>query len=815
MTRNLLLWSGCFLLLCSRSAGQAQDDRFLDGLRQRRLFDLADAYCQAQLAREDLTAVARTELTMQRIRTQATRALHTPRGERGGVWDRAEAIVLEFRKAHPQDPRLILIETQYALTTLLQGELARQEAEVLADPGAAREQARKVILAATRQLQDILKRLAVEIPRRHRTPAQADELTAEELISLQTNVQLQLVRAYRNQALCYSEGSNDQIAALTLATRQIEQVLSQLPPDDPMLVSLQLEEAICRRLLGEPVEAARLHRIIESTARSPEMLLNARAEMVRLLLSQQQTDRALAVLDQGRESDGQVTPEFDLAHIEVYLAEWQQAKRANDDRAAQAWQQKSLAMVKQIEQSHGTYWSRRAELMLVDVASASGSANWGILARTAENLFRKQEFDQAIDAYEKAGAAALKADDRGAAFEMYYKAALIDHQRKRHDSASRRFRKLAVELQGYDSASDAHLAAIWNLSQAARADATRLPEYEALCEEHLQLWRTAESADQVRIWLARLRESEGEWHAAAFLYQDVNLKSPHAEAAIAGAGRCYRSLLADAENPQPTAEAAIRYFDTAVAEGGAAPAAVVWGNRFRLRYAPEQSAVAEQQLRAALAGGAGDESWRIQVRCLLVTALAAQSAKASEAMEMLDELQAAGATTLLELLEGLNALEDASTEARSTHLTRVRLAVLERLRAGDAALPPVTKLKLGIDYAGTLAALERRNDARREFQRLISDHPDQGGLQDKYAQFLLDSNEPTLLREALDQWRIVAARSRPQSDRWFRAKYAVALASYKVGDKMAAAKLIRYVKATSSLSADWSDSFDKLLEKCE
>jgi hypothetical protein len=88
-------------------------------------------------------------------------------------------------------------------------------------------------------------------------------------------------------------------------------------------------------------------------------------------------------------------------------------------------------------------------------------------------------------------------------------------------------------------------------------------------------------------------------------------------------------------------------------------------------------------------------------------------------------------------------------------------------------------------------------------------------IQEEYATFLLDRDDPAALRQALDQWRVVAAHTRPRTVNWFRAKYSVALAQYKLGDRAGAAKLIRYLQATEDLSSSGLEqAFTKLLAQC-
>jgi 16S rRNA U1498 N3-methylase RsmE len=70
---------------------------------------------------------------------------------------------------------------------------------------------------------------------------------------------------------------------------------------------------------------------------------------------------------------------------------------------------------------------------------------------------------------------------------------------------------------------------------------------------------------------------------------------------------------------------------------------------------------------------------------------------------------------------------------------------------------------------------------------------------------------------ALDHWRRIAARARPQSERWYQAKFATALALSKLGQKREAADRIQYLQATTPAlaSTPWAQRFADLLRKCQ
>ena len=184
----------------------------MQGLVERRLFDLAVLECRNQLGRTDLPARERVDWTVELIRILGQQSVNSAPAERAGRWQTAHAAAADFLAQAADQPRRLLVQVQDALTSLAEGELARIEAEVAAEPQAALEQARTGIRQATRALENLDKQLTEQVARSTDRTAAADSLSGDELVSLQNNVRFQLARAFRNQALCYAPESDDRVA---------------------------------------------------------------------------------------------------------------------------------------------------------------------------------------------------------------------------------------------------------------------------------------------------------------------------------------------------------------------------------------------------------------------------------------------------------------------------------------------------------------------------------------------------------------------------------------------------------------------------
>ncbi|MDZ7616672.1 MAG: hypothetical protein U1E05_06690, partial [Patescibacteria group bacterium] len=150
------------LAACSLAAAADEpsaDARFLAGLRQRRLYELAQRYCEDQLGRDDLVASRRAELTIELAQTLADHAAGSDAPARDALWQRAFDAAEQFSRQHPDSPRLPLVRLQGAMTLLARGELARREGQLLAEGESRFEEAREQLRAAI----DRLERLAVDL----------------------------------------------------------------------------------------------------------------------------------------------------------------------------------------------------------------------------------------------------------------------------------------------------------------------------------------------------------------------------------------------------------------------------------------------------------------------------------------------------------------------------------------------------------------------------------------------------------------------------------------------------------------------------
>lgn len=475
-----------------------RDEAFLAGLRDRRLFELAAAHCARRAADRSLTTVERGELTVDWIRTLADHARHAPAAQREALLRQVPEIASQFTAAFPEHSLVFLVRTQEAIANATAGELARLEADASPDPEAARGAARKLSRAAATQLEQLDRQLSEYLPARFRRGTPPDELSVEQLASLQHQIRLQAARAYRGLALAYDEASDDWLAALGRGLQLLDPSLRQLTPEMPLFAPATLEAATQLRLLGR-VDAARgmLARLTSDTAPpkptlTPALLWAVRAEQLRAAVGQRRWREAATMAasqpaQPAADADA-ATADWDFARFESLIARWQAAATSPNAGPSQsepprseprqgepprseidAIRQQAIALLEQIEAKHGPYWKHRGDLLLVRIGAATGTRDADLLGRAADSLLTQDRVDEALRAYEQAASAAAAEQNGDAAFTWAYKAGLLQQRRERHEDAAERLRAAAIAHPQHPQAPLAHLAALWNLAQALRS----------------------------------------------------------------------------------------------------------------------------------------------------------------------------------------------------------------------------------------------------------------------------------------------------------------------------------------------------------
>jgi tetratricopeptide (TPR) repeat protein len=362
------------------------------------------------------------------------------------------------------------------------------------------------------------------------------------------------------------------------------------------------------------------------------------------------------------------------------------------------------------------------------------------------------------------------------------------------------------------------------LSESGVAEA--LQTYRQLLAEQISNWPDATSTDKTRIWLGKISEFDRNWAAAIGAYQGVSAQDPdQLNLAVQAADRCWQhrlEQLTHQKKPVATeASNAAAYFERVVLGpekrmperfGKLAQFAALAAARIRLNFTSDGYAQAESLLRAAINGSpTAEPKWREEAQALLVVALAGQN-RVPEAVHALQQVSGNSPQVLLQTVSRLSDLAAKSTPQARQQLASVQQAAIQLLRPQVASLDADGRMQLDRVEAEAFLAIGKLSQAVTIYARLVQAHPKDGVLSERYGELLLVAKDP----QALAQWRQILRKSRPDTARWYRAKYNVALAHYRMGNKAEAAKMIRFLKALKPDLGGPSlkPKFEELLRLC-
>ncbi len=809
---------------CLRAA-DSEDVRFVTGLRERRLYALAAAYCQRRLQSPDLSQQARAELVVQLSQSFVEHALDAKPSDAIGLWQQAIEETLQYAKQFPDSAWGLVVHTQAAVVLVTRGELLRQQAEVTADSGAVLNEARGYLRTGIRQFRTIEDELS-EALRQLRNPPEGAPRRPE-LLALQKNLRFYLARAYMSQGQCYDPETPDRDNALRQAIELLEG-LARLNTIDPLAWKARLDEAICLRLMKDYAGALRKLDALATENPPPAIAQQANAQRLRVLLASEQLAGAKVLVEQAGRPEP-ADPDWDFALLEYGLAQWSQAHQAGQTTEASQWERLSAQQAERIETTHAPYWARRAEALLASrIHLGGGSTDLDLQLRAAQGFYRGGQWKDAIAGYEKAAAMAREQGQSKAAFDIEYLAAGIEHEQNQHVPAATRLRRLALAMPDHSKAAEAHLLGVFHAGQAVRHGDLAVDEYEQFVREHLKHWPGADTTPHAQIYLGNLLEYHRDWEAAVEAFRSVPHDAPQFAAAVAGMERAYRGWIAAlqaAEKPyDATLRAAAEQFER-IFLGAESQWPATWtpalrtaalaAARLRLLQSPPDFNRAARILDVARQGHPPpDDAWLAAATAEQAVALAGLE-RFDDAQTLLTATDAHQPVNRLEQLVRLQALADDTQEPQRrqliSKLTLTGLKAIQPDQLPEAARPNYRRL-----LAAATAGSGNAAAAIPMFEQLLAENPRDAELLEALAQCLTASDDPQRLKQAQARWREIERNSRPGTPLWFRAKYGLASTYEKMGDKAYAARL---VKVTAVLHPELGGTamkarFDALLKRC-
>lgn len=803
-------------------AQDSMDARFVAGLNQRQLFELAEFHCRDQLSRSTLPADRRAESTRLLIRTLSLHAMNSPPDERMAKWQQAEEAFQAFAAALPQHPSLPEVELELLWNRLRQGEVLRLEADLTLDREPSMARARDCLRAAIRDLESLRDRLRP-----------GDPASGNGQMALRPQIDFALASAYRRQALSYPENSPDQVHLLNRALGLFNSI-ARIPNNSAMAFDSRFAEIDCLRRLGNLDDAAQRLQDLQSRELKDEEKFRLVLEQTRLSFKTGQVEagvRRLAAEPRPASADESLLADGDLALMEGYIELWRDAIRQADEATAQQWQSRAGQLLKEMEQTRSAYWVRRAGQLLAQSGdSAADIGNLHVLERTAEHLFAQQDLPQAAAAYLRAAALAKEMGDQAAAFQLGMRSAAIVRQQGDVREAVRAFRNLALSQADEESATEAHVWAIRTAADAARNAQDGLATYTELLQEHVSRWPQAKSADQVRLWWARLLLAEDQPRDALEQLLQIDPSFEHFDHVVQlGSTICLQQLdqatLSPADRIELTQRVADYLEDSFLARTAedtwtaAQRSAALVASRLRLlaeSSTDETLSGVADYLAAALASAADGSAEQQNLRALLGVCLA-RLGKLMDAQQLVRQVDWTQVDRPLDIL----ALFAQGSTSRERSIAKQQAEILvdasERLRDASSGWP-VEQQQLLVRYrAESLLRTGEREAALPLFQQLAVGRPQDPIVLEGYARCLQQTDQRADLEMALELWRKVVRWSPTATERWFFAKLSIAQLHIRLGDAARAEEIIRLTQALHPElgGEELARQFQQVLQECK
>ncbi|MBN1853904.1 MAG: tetratricopeptide repeat protein [Pirellulales bacterium] len=818
-------------------SASTRDTEFLDGLRARGLYWLAEKQILGQPLAENSTSDARASRTIELAKTYAEWAVASPPGERSMLWEKAHKVTAEFTRSEPNHPKRLLVDLQDALTWLAAGELERLEATGVSDSNRF-ELAKEHLRQAIRGMTDVVEQTKTLLRqvRLSRTEPSEDGWSAAELEGLERHVAIELARALQNQALCYPSGSEDHVNALTRALEQLAQPGVAIGQD---LLSwrARLVRIACLRLLGHGDACRQEMQALLETKPPDWVTLCIEANRVQLLVSEGDLTEARAAIQKGRSRHGLVSQQLDFAHLDVYLALWQAAHHPADPTELDSLSSRILDQVRLIGNEYGPAAGRRAEMQVgrlfasTDVVQRGGS-DLDALRIAAESLYRAGKISEAIAAYDQAAGAARKIGDADRRFQFGFTAAALEQKMDQLQVACDRYCRLAETMPQHPNAARAHRMAILCASglvrraegPAARSGAEE--RYTALLQNHLSNWPNSPTANDARFWYGQWLENQRSWREAIAMYQSIPPDSEHFPRGLNCVCDLYERLLKenlDRNFRIQCVQEATQFLQPLIA-GPDKTWPSPWTplqrsialslGRMHIRYAEDGAEYCREILTAALAGSNEvDSAWKATARALLAEALLIQGA-IHEADELAKQLPD-GHLPMVELVEQSRKILHQSTgHEKKAAVAQFVLHLVERFGHERNGFSAADRFLLDRARAAAHDVLGHYDEALALYTQLVKQRPKDGDLREDQARLLSQTGGAKDWNTALRAWQAVEHGSKPGGPRWFRARYARCELLIRLGRRDEAMTLIRLTTAIyPDLGGDrMRESFRKLVD---
>lgn len=794
---------------------------YFRGLRSRRLFRLAEAYCLERLNRGELSLPLRTDLTLELARTRIEHALYSSEAEQDELWKQARQVIDDLLKAEPANPRAILLEIQRALIPATSGHWMRWMAELQPDDVATARRAAQDLNESLAELRRLDGVIGEQVRKGSVVRPVPGGLSQAEWRSLGQHVRQHEGLALVDLAHAQPAGSPESAAALLEAQKVLKPLADSTEDDDSAWTS-RVALVECSRLLGDAPRTLRDLQSLEK--RSPPRAVADRllAERLRLAFTQDRLDEVASLLEAREQQREPLSDELGFLQAELLARRVREANPGNLPDAGESLSPLEDA-VTSLQRDFGGYWGMRAERLL---DRAREERRFGpelaMLSRQAQWAFRQGSLSESAGLYGKAAALAHRQERNDLAFQFGYMRGSIEIKGQLWGEAAADLLELVEKFPADPKVAEAHLLAAYALERLYVEKPTRQRREELIrvLEEHRSRYPEPATRGEATWMLAELAERRGQFTVALKLYDEIPRGQARGPEALAAAGRCYEKILDRLKELQQPADAwereAITTLQSGLRETEAAKDplsrpqadAAIRLARFLLQRRPTDFVTADRWLQRVIeslappapevssktpvpaVGPAPADELRTAALRLRIVSLAGQG-KYQDARQQLEQLTAGSPSQMLQVLSGLASISSNDKQDPFRELGSLQLQAAKKLDEERSTLSEADRRRLDECLAQGYAATGETKQAVRIYESLIHGAGRDRRLLTSLAELLGRDRDRDLVRRAPEIWQKIGGLSEDGSDEWLAARYQLCRSLLAAGNKAEACKLLK------------------------
>lgn len=785
----------------------------LQGLRQRRLFSLAESHAKHLLLASDKASSVYITYQTELSKSLTADAFDSAAAEREmklrAAIDQASRFALENAK----HPNIILVEVQQAVTELGFGELLQREIEAGANIASREKLAFDYFRQCDNTLEECSTKIESMIPTRERSRDDG-MLDQTALISLQNNVRYLKIKSKFGRGLLYQKSDEkNRIPILSSTKRDLEQLVPALERLADTWWFARLDLLKCNRLIGDFKTAKAIFQQIPISEAPAEIRLQFKAERLRLAVDESDLAYGATLVSSGRQIENRIHPEFDFAVLEFVIASLKQSS----GREKAAMQKTMEGIVRSIESNHGVYWGRRANLRLVNATSGKASNNYSVMIRIAREHYRKKKFDDAIREFEKAGDVAEKGLDRKLALELKFQALLIHKELGEHAEVLRKAPELANRYRDQKRSAIVHFVSIYSAAELLRTKQLNKDKYVAMVQDHLAKWPNDSTAAKASFFLAEVYFAENNWFEAmdaytrSFLMIDQFSKSVESAEIpneyVTQLDKITTRLISCFQNVSSLSPRQLQSFNETFLKKGLFDSQLSKRSFFSSTFASYALEISDSFLANAakrLIDRSSERSntdavFSIRIHAILGNKSPFKDSDVTLAMSNLDQAK------LTMLMSDLSRDFDRIDAGKRKQIAKI----VDQLPTNEDS-----RTRFGPLIVSCLIEVGKEVEAKSLLEKLIAAKPKSKRLQVSLAKLRAKSEDLSEKQKAIVTWRKIVTGSKAGSEDWLEAKLNIATVLSQSGQKERSLAMLNYMK---EVPPNWTGSkfeadFNQLLK---